>query len=176
MAFDHFWLKRSAWQCCSVFRRLTWRSKIFWWQPFVQWFGNRLGVIWTAGVAEVSRCRVQSSAQMFRRTRLRFLVILVSLVSVALIGVYRFRPLDASVRVEEGPYCDMALSRNHVNLSGWQSDQCHLHQYTKAEVAECLNELSLFRNQKTGRQHQLQFTFVGDSRTRLQFFSFLQVI
>ena len=62
MAFDNFWLKIPAWQCCSVFRRLTWRLKIFWWQPFVQWFGNRLGVIWTAGVAEVSRCRVQSTA------------------------------------------------------------------------------------------------------------------
>jgi hypothetical protein len=113
---------------------------------------------------------------MFRRSRFRLLVILVSLVSVVLIGVYRFRPLDGSVGAEEGPYCDMALSRDHMNMTGWQSDQCHLHQYTKAEVTECLNDLSSLRNQKTGRQHQLRFAFVGDSRTRLQFFSFLQVI
>ena len=66
-------------------------------------------------------------------------------------------------------HCDRVLRRDHLNSSySWNNaNQCRLQSYRTQDVVQC------FDNDGATRFH---VAFIGDSRTRQQFFSLLKVI
>ena len=85
---------------------------------------------------------------------------------------YRVLFLVLSARVaSESIYCDGLLGQNDVDpVLGWDyTNRCRLHAYQLDDVVECFNVMGHYI------QHPLHLAFVGDSRTRQQFISFLKV-
>jgi hypothetical protein len=64
--------------------------------------------------------------------------------------------------------CDRVLRRDHLNsVHSWNNaSQCHLHTYRTQDVVQCFDADGA----------RLHVAFIGDSRTRQQFFSLLKVI
>jgi hypothetical protein len=62
-------------------------------------------------------------------------------------------------------FCDSVLQQNVQDMDS----ACQFRKYVKEDVVYCLNQMSAFSKKR------LRFAFVGDSRMRQQFYSFLEV-
>ena len=91
------------------------------------------------------------------------LVAVVQLISASLI-----LPLGSSAI----PYCENPLDQSALNAT-----TCGLRHYDKANVVSCIDSM-LNGNETFPSRHKdkLHFLFVGDSRIRMQFHSFLKVL
>ena len=75
-------------------------------------------------------------------------------------------------------FCDLVLDRrNYDGTATWSRlKRCTLHEYKQADFVECLNVLNQRPLNEVARLKPYRhFHFIGDSRIRQQFMSFLKV-
>jgi hypothetical protein len=79
--------------------------------------------------------------------------------------------LEAVIQVgSESPYCDLLLNIQNIDAKlGWNPSNCTVHTYKITDVVDCFDEM--LQNQ----ERWMHFAFIGDSRIRYQFYSFLEV-
>ena len=76
-------------------------------------------------------------------------------------------------------YCDSALNEENFVKNIGKEDECRYRRYKQRDFAECLDILAVNRSDiASGNSNGIvnHFAFFGDSRIRLQFYSFCRVI
>jgi hypothetical protein len=78
-----------------------------------------------------------------------------------------FTPAESNVS-EKVTRCKQLLDRRSID-SGWGPRTCRLIRYGPEKLTQCVDNMTVARRGK------LHFVFIGDSRIRQQFYSFLEV-
>ena len=79
--------------------------------------------------------------------------------------------VDAAGQVEsESAYCDLLLNIQNIDAKlGWNTSNCTVHTYKMTDVVNCFDEM--LQNQ----DRWMHLAYIGDSRIRYEFYSFLEV-
>lgn len=102
--------------------------------------------------------------------------LVVSLFSIFWNGRYQSLEFKSFPNVTRSPYCIPILSRQNLDQQlGWDFKNCQLKIYHVEDVVQCLTQISP-NSPADFRNPLLNIVFMGDSRIRQQFYSFIKVI